>query len=173
MINLGKILEQSDRDRLSPVLAMTVHHHSHHVAALSGIAVQASNAGGLNLSRLTGLDSHPRTDERVVNLDRLNSINRESNGHGIDRSESMTMPHRSRFMITDILADASSPSSLHSQEPPGSPSSAPRDLSVKTRPMGHKRQRDDDSDTSHHDGASVSSNGNFLIIFFMRGTLVF
>ncbi|XP_011302390.1 homeobox protein B-H1 [Fopius arisanus] len=138
---------------------MTVHHQSHHVAALNGIAVQAGNTGGgLNLSRMTGLEAHHRSIERID--DRLTNSNNNSNGN-IDRSEvSTTMPHRSRFMITDILADASSPSSLQSQEPPGSPSSAPRDLSVKpSKHQGHKRQRDDDSDASHHDGASVSSNG--------------
>ncbi|XP_063972609.1 homeobox protein B-H1 [Diachasmimorpha longicaudata] len=144
---------------------MTVHHQSHHVAALSGITVQAGNAGGgLNLSRMTGLDMHHRSIERIDNIDRLtNSNNNSSNGSGanIDRSDvSTTMPHRSRFMITDILADASSPSSLQTQEPPGSPSSAPRDLSVKpSRPMSHKRPREDDSDASHQDAASISSNG--------------
>ncbi|XP_015126838.1 homeobox protein B-H1 [Diachasma alloeum] len=144
---------------------MTVHHQSHHVAALSGITVQAGNAGGgLNLSRMTGLEVRHRAAERIESIDRLTSSNNNS-GNGsngnIDRSDvSTTMPHRSRFMITDILADASSPASLLSQEPPGSPSSAPRDLSVKpSRPQGHKRQRDEDSDASHQDGASVSSNG--------------
>ncbi|KAK0094356.1 hypothetical protein PV326_011150 [Microctonus aethiopoides] len=146
---------------------MTVHHQSHHVAALSGITVQAG--AGLNLSRMAGLEAHraglDHLDRLTNGHDTRNNNNNSGNIDNIARNyssgdASTTMPHRSRFMITDILADASSPSSLHSQEPPGSPSSAPRDLTVKqSRTPNLKRKRDEDSDTSHHDGASVSSNG--------------
>ncbi|XP_034950722.1 homeobox protein ceh-31-like [Chelonus insularis] len=147
---------------------MTVHHQSHHVTALSGITVQAGSGAGLNLSRMAGLD---HTHRGLESLDRLsngldarnNNVNNSSNhSSNLERSgdASTTMPHRSRFMITDILADASSPSSLPSQEPPGSPPSAPRDLSIRqSRTPSLKRKRDDDSDASHHDPSSVPSNG--------------
>ncbi|XP_008547348.1 barH-like 1 homeobox protein [Microplitis demolitor] len=155
---------------------MTVHHQSHHVAALNGITVQAGGTAGtgLNLSRMAGLEAHrglesidrlsngidSRAD--IINNNIINNSSHSNNHSAIDRSgdASTTMPHRSRFMITDILADASSPASLQSQEPPASPPSAPRDLSVRqVRNVNLKRKRDEDSDASHHDATSVSSNG--------------
>lgn len=166
----------------SPHLAMTVHHQSHHVAALNGITVQAGGTAGtgLNLSRMAGLEAHrglesidrlsngidSRAD--IINNNIINNSSHSNNHSAIDRSgdASTTMPHRSRFMITDILADASSPASLQSQEPPASPPSAPRDLSVRqVRNVNLKRKRDEDSDASHHDATSVSSNGEkFLFL---------
>lgn len=145
---------------------MTVHHHrqNHHVAALSGITVAGN---GLNLSRMSSLDAH-RLDniverngagiERLSNgLDaRNNNINNINNNNNVlERGDASTMmPHRSRFMITDILAGASS-------EPPGSPPQTPRDLSVRhqSRSSLHNSHHDEDSDASHHDTVSVSSNG--------------
>lgn len=150
----------------SPSSVMTVHHHrqNHHVAALSGIAV----TNGLNLSRMSSLDAH-RLDNMVdrngVGMERLsNGLDSRNNNNSLDRSlgdASTTMPHRSRFMITDILAGASSPSSIQSQEPPGSPPSTPRDLSVRhqSRSSLNNSNLDEDSDASHHDAVSVSSNG--------------
>ncbi|KAL6264794.1 hypothetical protein P5V15_004891 [Pogonomyrmex californicus] len=148
---------------------MTVHHQqNHHVAALSGVAV-ANN--GLNLSRMSGLEAH-----RLENIVDRNGVERLSNGldsrsnnlnnnNGLERGDaSTTMPQRSRFMITDILGGASSKmhqSGLSSQEPPGSPPSTPRDLSVRhqSRTSLSNSNLDEDSDASHHDGASVTSNG--------------
>lgn len=163
-------------------LAMTVHHQSHHVAALNGITVQAG-AGGLNLTRMPGLEAHRLESDRLSLDSRADVINNNnshnhshshnlslslSGNHG-DRADnaSTTMPHRSRFMITDILADASSPASLQCQEPPLSPPAAPRDLSVRPgkNTGGIKRKRDEDSDASHHDATSMSSNGEFLVYF--------
>lgn len=139
---------------------MTVHHQqNHHVAALSGVVV-ANN--GLNLSRMSSHETH--RSENIV--DRNGGVERFSNGldsrnnNSLERSDaSTTMPQRSRFMITDILGSASG---LSSQEhPPGSPPSAPRDLSVRhqSRTSLGNSNPDEDSDTSHHDGASVTSNG--------------
>lgn len=152
---------------------MTVHHQqNHHVAALSGVAV--ANNGGLNLSRMSGLEAHRLENmvehgrngvavERLTNgLDPRNSLN---NNNGLERGDaSTTMPQRSRFMITDILGGASSKmhqSALPSQEPPASPPSTPRDLSVRhqSRTSLSNSNLDEDSDASHHDGASVTSNG--------------
>ena len=163
---------------------MTVHHHrpSHHVAALSGIAV----ASGLDLSRVTaqldahhnGLDVRNGNDNPIglgLNLHAAsatvtgaaNNNNNSANGAANNNNNngagdsSTTTPHRSsRFMITDILAGASSP---QSQEPPGSPPSTPRDLSVRhqSRSSLNNSTVDEDSDASHHDGASVSSNGEY------------
>jgi len=151
---------------------MTVHHQqNHHVAALSGVAV-ANN--GLNLSRMSGLEAQHRLDnivdrngvavERLSNgLDSRNNLS--NNNNGLERGDaSTTMPQRSRFMITDILGGASSKmhqSGLSSQEPPGSPPSTPRDLSVRhqSRTSLNNSNLDEDSDASHHDGASVTSNG--------------
>ncbi|XP_020297209.1 homeobox protein B-H1 isoform X2 [Pseudomyrmex gracilis] len=145
---------------------MTVHHQqNHHVAALSGIAV-ANN--GLNLSRVSGHETH--RPENIV--DRNGGMERYSNGldsrnnnlgsnNSLERNDaSTTMPQRSRFMITDILGNASGLSSQ--EQPPGSPPSAPRDLSVRhqSRTSLGNNNPDEDSDTSHHDGASVNSNGN-------------
>lgn len=171
--------------------AMTVHHQSHHVAALSGITVQTSSSGGgsgsaggggggvvsgsggLNLTRMSNLEAHHRGIDNIERLTNTIESSHNINNNNNNNSErpldiSMTMPQRSRFMITDILADASSPSSLQSQEPPGSPPLAPRDLSLRhqsNRLINNlKRKRDDDSDTSHHDGASVSSNGKIFIL---------
>ncbi|XP_074112282.1 barH-like 1 homeobox protein [Cotesia typhae] len=155
---------------------MTVHHQSHHVAALNGITVQAG-AGGLNLTRMPGLEAHRLESDRLSLDSRADVINNNNshnhshshnlslslNGNHGDRADnaSTTMPHRSRFMITDILADASSPASLQCQEPPLSPPAAPRDLSVRPgkNTGGIKRKRDEDSDASHHDATSMSSNG--------------
>lgn len=168
---------------------MTVHHQNHHTAALSGITVPEAR-NGLNLSRMSGpethrLDNHHHQQpaamsenerngwlvfERLSNSlegrnNAMNSSTNNNNVHSHSADERVrgradaatTMPPRSRFMITDILADASSPVS---QEPPGSPPSGPRDLSVRHQSRQVlKRKRDDDSDASHHDGASVSSNG--------------
>lgn len=148
---------------------MTVHHHrpNHHVAALSGIAVTSN---GLNLSRMSSLDAH-RLDNMIdrngVSMERLsNGLDTRNNNISLERSlgdASTTMPHRSRFMITDILAGASSPSSVQSQEPPGSPPSTPRDLSVRhqSRSSLNNSNLDEDSDASHHDAVSVSSNGEY------------
>lgn len=152
---------------------MTVHHQSHHVAALSGITVQSSSSGGggggdsggdssggLNLSRIANLEAHHRGIENMERLTNSTESHNINNERPLDAL--MTIPHRSRFMITDILADASSPSSLQSHEPPGSPPMAPRDLSLRhqsNKTLNLKRKRDDDSDASHHDATSVSSNG--------------
>ncbi|XP_070154988.1 homeobox protein B-H2 [Polyergus mexicanus] len=155
---------------------MTVHHQqNHHVAALSGVAV-ANN--GLNLSRMSGLEAHRlenMVDRNGVAVERLSNgldsrnnnlnNNNNNNNNGLERGDaSTTMPQRSRFMITDILGGASSKmhqSSLPSQEPPGSPPSTPRDLSVRhqSRTSLSTSNLDEDSDASHHDGASVTSNG--------------
>ncbi|XP_043275461.1 homeobox protein B-H1-like [Venturia canescens] len=165
---------------------MTVHHQNHHTAALSGITVPEAR-NGLNLSRMSGPETTHRLDnhhhhhqppaamsenerngwlvfERLSNSSSNNNNNNNSvHSHSVEErvrgraDAATTMPPRSRFMITDILADASSPVS---QEPPGSPPSGPRDLSVRHQSRQVlKRKRDDDSDASHHDGASVSSNG--------------
>ncbi|KYN30456.1 Homeobox protein B-H1 [Trachymyrmex septentrionalis] len=150
---------------------MTVHHQqNHHVAALSGVAV-ANN--GLNLSRMSGLEAHRLeniVDRNGVAVERLSNgldsrNNNLNNNNGLERGDaSTTMPQRSRFMITDILGGASSKmhqSGLPSQEPPGSPPSTPRDLSVRhqSRTSLSNSNLDEDSDASHHDGASVTSNG--------------
>lgn len=159
---------------------MTVHHQqNHHVAALSGVAV-ANN--GLNLSRMSGLEAHRlenMVDRNGIGIERLsngldsrnnnlnnnnNNLNNNDNNNGLERGDaSTTMPQRSRFMITDILGGASSKmhqSGLPSQEPPGSPPSTPRDLSVRhqSRTSLSTSNLDEDSDASHHDGASVTSN---------------
>ncbi|XP_076278216.1 uncharacterized protein LOC143208048 [Lasioglossum baleicum] len=151
---------------------MTVHHHqNHHVAALSGVTV-ANN--GLNLSRMSGLEAHRLeniVERNGVSVERLsNGLDARNNNHsgnnGLERGDaSTTMPQRSRFMITDILAGASSKmhqaAGLQTQEPPGSPPSTPRDLSVRhqSRTSLNNSNLDEDSDASHHDGASVTSNG--------------
>lgn len=187
VVTVGKIL--SPRYRASPGVAteapagarspkepsvstvMTVHHQqNHHVAALSGVAV-ANN--GLNLSRMSGLEAHRLeniVDRNGVAVERLSNgldsrNNNLNNNNGLERGDaSTTMPQRSRFMITDILGGASSKmhqSGLPSQEPPGSPPSTPRDLSVRhqSRTSLSNSNLDEDSDASHHDGASVTSNG--------------
>ncbi|XP_076627042.1 uncharacterized protein LOC143344662 [Colletes latitarsis] len=150
---------------------MTVHHHQNrHVAALSGVTV-ANN--GLNLTRMSGLEAH-----RLENIVERNGIRveRQSNGldawnnnhsgnNGLERGDaSSSAPQRSRFMITDILGGASSKvhqAGLQTQESPGSPPSTPRDLSVRhqSRTSLNNSNLDEDSDASHHDGASVTSNG--------------
>ncbi|XP_076232498.1 uncharacterized protein LOC143178001 [Calliopsis andreniformis] len=150
---------------------MTVHHHqNHHVAALSGVTV-ANN--GLNLSRMSGLEAHRLeniVERNGVSVERLSNgldarNNNHSNNNGLERGDaSTTMPQRSRFMITDILGGASSKmhqAGLQTQEPPGSPPSTPRDLSVRhqSRSSLNNSNLDEDSDASHHDGASVTSNG--------------
>ncbi|XP_046828321.1 homeobox protein B-H1-like [Vespa crabro] len=158
---------------------MTVHHHqNHHVAALSGVAVAGN---GLNLSRMSGLEPHSLdniVDRNGVGMELLsngldarnkshNNNNNNNNNHSNNLprgNASTTMPQRSRFMITDILASASSkvhPSGLPAQEPPGSPPSTPRDLSVRHQSKSSlsNSNLDEDSDASHHDGASVTSNG--------------
>ena len=152
---------------------MTVHHHqNHHVVARSGVTV-ANN--GLNLSRMSGLEAHRLeniVERNGVSVERLsNGIDARNNNHGgnnglVERGDaSTTMPQRSRFMITDILGGASSKmhqaAGLQSQEPPGSPPSTPRDLSVRhqSRTSLNNSNLDEDSDASHHDGASVTSNG--------------
>lgn len=165
---------------------MTVHHQqNHHVAALSGVAV-ANN--GLNLSRMSGLEAHRlenMVDRNGIGIERLsngldsrnnnlnnnnNNLNNNDNNNGLERGDaSTTMPQRSRFMITDILGGASSKmhqSGLPSQEPPGSPPSTPRDLSVRhqSRTSLSTSNLDEDSDASHHDGASVTSNGKSQFI---------
>ncbi|XP_058800050.1 homeobox protein B-H1-like isoform X2 [Phymastichus coffea] len=111
---------------------MTVHHQrpSHHVPALNG----------LNLSRVGAAHASQTLGNNIVN----------------DRADAATtMPHRSSFMITDILASASSP---QSQESPNSPPSTPRDLSVRQWRASSNNNHDEDSDASHHDAVSVSSN---------------
>ncbi|XP_003699912.1 uncharacterized protein LOC100883050 [Megachile rotundata] len=150
---------------------MTVHHHqNHHVAALSGVTV-ANN--GLNLSRMSGLEAHRLeniAERNGVSVGRLsNGLDARNNNHGgnngLERGDaSTTMPQRSRFMITDILGGASSKmhqAGLQTQESPGSPPSTPRDLSVRhqSRTSLSNSNLDEDSDASHHDGASVTSNG--------------
>ncbi|KAL2726156.1 homeobox protein B-H1-like [Vespula maculifrons] len=158
---------------------MTVHHHqNHHVAALSGVTVAGN---GLNLSRMSGLEAHSLDNivdrngvgmELLSNgLDARNKSHNNNNNNNNNHSNSLprgnastTMPQRSRFMITDILASASSkvhPSGLPAQEPPGSPPSTPRDLSVRHQSKSSlsNSNLDEDSDASHHDGASVTSNG--------------
>ncbi|XP_033321933.2 uncharacterized protein LOC117218035 [Megalopta genalis] len=151
---------------------MTVHHHqNHHVAALSGVTV-ANN--GLNLSRMSGLEAHRLeniVERNGVSVERLsNGLDGRGNNHasnnGLERGDaSTTMPQRSRFMITDILGGASSKmhqaAGLQTQEPPGSPPSTPRDLSVRhqSRTSLNNSNLDEDSDASHHDGASITSNG--------------
>ncbi|XP_017886056.1 homeobox protein B-H2 [Ceratina calcarata] len=147
---------------------MTVHHHqNHHVAARSGVTV-ANN--GLNLSRMSGLEAHRLeniVERNGIGMERLsNGLDARNNNHagnnGLERGDaSTTMPQRSRFMITDILGGASSKMGLQTQEPPGSPPSTPRDLSVRhqSRTSLNNSNLDEDSDASHHDGASVTSNG--------------
>ncbi|XP_053987509.1 homeobox protein B-H2-like [Hylaeus anthracinus] len=150
---------------------MTVHHHqNHHVAALSGVTV-ANN--GLNLSRMSGLEAHRLeniVERNGVSVERLsNGLDARNNNHsgnnGLERGDSSTtMPQRSRFMITDILGGASSKmhqAGLQTQESPGSPPSTPKDLSVRhqSRTSLNNSNLDEDSDASHHDGASVTSNG--------------
>lgn len=172
---------------------MTVHHHqNHHVAALSGVTV-ANN--GLNLSRMSGLEAHRLeniVDRNGVSVERLSNgldarnnnhtsnngldarNNNHSNNNGLERGDaSTTMPQRSRFMITDILGGASSKmhqAGLQTQEPPGSPPSTPRDLSVRhqSRSSLNNSNLDEDSDASHHDGASVTSNGKRSITSLSR-----
>ncbi|XP_031775970.1 homeobox protein B-H2 [Apis florea] len=160
---------------------MTVHHHqNHHVAARSGVTVASGN-NGLNLTRMSGLEAH-RLENMVerngVSVERLsNGLDARNNNHnnGLERGDhhhhhhhasSTTMPQRSRFMITDILGGASS--KMHHQatlqnpqEPPASPPSTPRDLSVRhqSRTSLNNSNLDEDSDASHHDAASVTSNG--------------
>lgn len=158
---------------------MTVHHQqNHHVAVHSGVTV-ANN--GLNLSRMSGLEAHRLeniVDRNGVTVERLsngldarsNNHNNNNNNNGLERGDaSTTMPQRSRFMITDILGGASSKmhqSGLPVQEPPGSPASTPRDLSVRhqSRTSLNNSNLDEDSDASHHDGASVTSNGKYCFI---------
>lgn len=121
-------------------------------------------ANGINLSRMSSLDTH-RLENMVDRngVERLSNLDARNNNNSLERmgDASTTMPHRSRFMITDILAGASSPSSVQSQDPPGSPPSTPRDLSVRhqSRNSLNNSNLDEDSDTSHHDAVSVSSNG--------------
>ncbi|KAG7202036.1 hypothetical protein KM043_004720 [Ampulex compressa] len=133
-------------------VVMTVHHHqNHHVPALSGVAV-ANN--GLNLGRM---ESH-----RLENVVERNGLDSRGNNGVLERGDaSTTMPQRSRFMITDILGGGSSKMHQGGIEPPGSPPSAPRDLSVRhqARKSINSSTVDEDSDASHHDGASVTSNG--------------
>ncbi|XP_015433668.1 PREDICTED: homeobox protein B-H2 [Dufourea novaeangliae] len=153
---------------------MTVHHHqNHHVAALSGVTV--ANNGGLNLSRMSGLEAHRLeniVERNGVSVERLSNgldgrNNNHGNNNGLERGDAATtMPQRSRFMITDILSGASSKmnhqaAGMQTQEPPGSPPSTPRDLSVRhqSRTSLNNSNLDEDSDASHHDGASVTSNG--------------
>ncbi|XP_046592808.1 homeobox protein B-H1 [Neodiprion lecontei] len=166
---------------------MTVHHHhNHHVPTLGGISVGAGSHG-LNLTGISaGLDASRRLQQDGLHQNRNGLVERLV-GNGIERSglpaqdrnglitershidrmgdASTTMPQRSRFMITDILAGASSPSSpsslIQGQGPPGSPPSTPRDLSVRhqSRSSLNNSTLDEDSDESHHDAASVSSNG--------------
>lgn len=157
---------------------MTVHHHqNHHVAARSGVTVASSN--GLNLTRMSGLEAHRLeniVERNGVSVERLsNGLDARSNSHagnnGLERGDasSTTMPQRSRFMITDILGGASSKmhhqAALQSQEPPASPPSTPRDLSVRhqSRTSLNNSNLDEDSDASHHDGASVTSNGKLIL----------
>ncbi|XP_023287745.1 homeobox protein B-H1-like [Orussus abietinus] len=130
---------------------MTVHHQNHHVAALSGVTVPGN---GLNLSRMSGLEAQ----RALETLDRNGLDSRNNN---LDRvaDASTTVPQRSRFMITDILAGASSPAGLQTQEPPGSPPSAPRDLSVRNQARSSLGNGNLDED-SHHDAVSVPSNGD-------------
>ncbi|CAK9810218.1 Homeobox protein B-H1 [Anthophora quadrimaculata] len=151
---------------------MTVHHHqNHHVAARSGVTV-ANN--GPNLGRMSGLEAHRLeniVERNGVSVERLsNGLEARNNNHngnnGLERGDaSTTMPQRSRFMITDILGGASSKmhqaAGLQTQESPGSPPSTPRDLSVRhqSRTSLRNSNLDEDSDASHHDGASVTSNG--------------
>lgn len=165
---------------------MTVHHHqNHHVAARSGVTVASGN-NGLNLTRMSGLEAHRTLENMVerngVSVERLsNGLDARNNNHnngGLERGDhnhhhhnhhhasSTTMPQRSRFMITDILGGASS--KMHHQaalqnpqEPPASPPSTPRDLSVRhqSRTSLNNSNLDEDSDASHHDAASVTSNG--------------
>lgn len=157
---------------------MTVHHHhNHHVAARSGVTVANGN-GGLNLTRMSGLEAHRLeniVERNGVSVERLSNglVDARGNNHGgpnnngLERGDasSTTMPQRSRFMITDILGGASSKmhhqAALQTQEPPASPPSTPRDLSVRhqSRTSLSNSNLDEDSDASHHDGASVTSNG--------------
>lgn len=162
---------------------MTVHHqHNHHVPTLGGISVVGN---GINISGLSSVGLQDSRRHQQDNIQERNGlverlvagagIESRSNGiqerNHLDRmgDASTTMPQRSRFMITDILAGASSPSSpaslLQSQVgPPGSPPSTPRDLSVRhqSRSSLNNSTLDEDSDESHHDAASVSSNGKRL-----------
>lgn len=163
---------------------MTVHHHqNHHVAARSGVTV-ANN--GLNLSRMSGLEAHRLesiVERNGVSVERLsNGLDARNNNHssnnGLERGDaSTTMPQRSRFMITDILGGASSKmhqAGLQTQESPGSPPSTPRDLSVRhqSRTSLNNSNLDEDSDASHHDGASVTSNGKRSIMALSRFRLL-
>ncbi|CAL7947800.1 unnamed protein product [Xylocopa violacea] len=154
---------------------MTVHHHqNHHVAAASGVAVANNNS--LNLSRTSSHETHKLEnivdvlDRSRVNVDHLsNALDARNNNHGsnngLGRAEdSTTMRQTSGFMITDILSDASSKkhqADLQTQEPPRSPLPMPRDLSVRhqSKTPLNTSNLDEDSDASHHDAASVTSNG--------------
>lgn len=178
---------RSPKEPPTCMTVMTVHHHqNHHVAARSGVTVASGN-NGLNLTRMSGLEAH-RLENMVerngVSVERLsNGLDARNNNHnnGLERGDhhhhhhhasSTTMPQRSRFMITDILGGASS--KMHHQatlqnpqEPPASPPSTPRDLSVRhqSRTSLNNSNLDEDSDASHHDAASVTSNGKRLQSF--------
>lgn len=161
--------------RMSANLEAHHHHHHHqphpHHRGLEGLverngAAAAAAAAALGLDRLAnGLDARNGANPHIglgINIHSGNG----AGGASLERADAATtMPHRSRFMITDILAGASSPSS---QEPPGSPPSTPRDLSVRhqSRSSLNNSTVDEDSDASHHDTVSVSSNGEFTFFFF-------
>ncbi|XP_014223145.1 homeobox protein B-H2-like [Trichogramma pretiosum] len=131
------------------------HHHMHMHHHLSNGAANQLQVLGLNLHGPSVVLSSPNNN----NTNNGNSINNSSVAG--ESSAQITMPHRSKFMITDILAGASSPPS--SQDPPGSPPSTPRDLSVRHQSRlslnNNSSNMDEDSDASHHDAVSVSSNG--------------
>ncbi|XP_023246215.1 homeobox protein B-H2-like [Copidosoma floridanum] len=157
---------------------------AHPIGNLNGIVV-SSGAAGLNLSRSianslemahsglerlsNGLDS--RGNHHHQHHSGANNNNNNGNPNSLslmdrnsDSSTTMSTHSRSRFMITDILASSTSPASLQSlqsHDPPGSPPSAPRDLSVRhqSRSSLNNSTVDEDSDASHHDAVSVSSNG--------------
>ncbi|XP_024946945.1 homeobox protein B-H1 isoform X2 [Cephus cinctus] len=135
---------------------MTVHHQNHHIATRNG--------NGLNLSKMSGAEGR-----RLGNIDRNTIYDRLAAGIDIRNNNmervgdaSTTMPQRSRFMITDILAEAvSSPPSVLSPDRPGSSPAVPKDLSVRheSRSSLNNSNLEEDSDASHQDEASVSSNG--------------
>lgn len=157
---------------------LEAHHHHHRglegLVERNGAAAAAAAAAALGLDRLTnGLDARNGNNSHIglgINIHSSNGSSNINNNNGLDRGDaSTTMPHRSRFMITDILAGASSPSSLQSHEPPSSPPSTPRDLSVRhqSRSSLNNSTVDEDSDASHHDTVSVSSNGKLTIFCFV------
>ena len=144
------------------------HAHSHRLDAHNMVIGNGSASG---LERLAnGLISESRSSNINNNNNNNNNNSSSNNNNNNNRHErgdsSMTMPPRSRFMITDILAGAASPSSLQNQEHPGSPPSTPRDLSVRhqSRSSLNNSTVDEDSDTSHHDTVSVSSNGEYYVL---------